>query len=328
MKVICFGVREVEKPIFEKFNKNFNYDLKLCSESLSINTIDLIKGYDAIIVRASDKITKEVIDKICDEKIQYLLTRTVGTDHIDIEYAKSKNLKMARVPSYSPTAIAEVATGMAMMLTRKIIHFAHKATQYDFSFDSFGFAQEYKNSTVGIIGTGKIGYETAKMFKGLGAKVIGYDPYPNDKAKEVLEYKNLDELLAESDVISLHIPFIKGTNEKMVNNEFISKMKTGAVLINAARGQIQDDKAILDAIKSNKLAGAGLDVLYDEKQYFGKKFSDINDPVVKELISLYPRVLIAPHIGSYTDEAVANMVEISYLNLKEWIDSKDCKNKI
>lgn len=328
MKVACFGVREVERPIFEKYNKSYKYELSLNSESLSMDTIKLIKGHDAIICRASDKITKDVIDAIKKEGIKYLLTRTVGIDHIDVNYAKEQGLMLARVPSYSPTAIAEVAVCMALMLSRKTLHFAYKATQKDFSFDNFGFAQEYKNSTVGILGTGKIGYETAKMFKGLGAKVIGYDPFPNDKAKEILQYKKLDKVLAESDIISIHIPFIKGKNEKMINKEFISKMKDGSILINCSRGQIQDDKAILSAIKSKKLAGAGLDVLYDEKQYFGKKLKTIEDKTVQGLIDLYPRVLVTPHIGSYTDEAVANMVEISYANLKEYIKTKDCKNKI
>lgn len=328
MKVICFGVREVERPIFTKYNAKFNYNLELRSESLSLDNASILNGYDAIICRASDKITKEVLDEIKKYNIKYLLTRTVGTDHIDVEYAKQLGLKLARVPSYSPTAISEVAVGMALSLSRKVMHFSLKSTKYDFSFDNMGFAQEMKNSTIGILGTGKIGFETARMFKGLGAKVIGYDPYINEHAKGILEYKSLDEVIKESDIISIHIPFIKGQNEKMINKEFISKMKNNSIIINCSRGQLQDDKAILDAIKSNKLYAAGLDVLYDEKQYFAKKLNDINDPVVKELISLYPRVLVTPHIGSYTDEAVANMVEISYSNLEEYAKTNDCKNKI
>ncbi len=328
MKVICFGVRDVEKPIFEKFNKDFNYELELRSETLSMDTINLIKGKEAIICRASDKCNREVIDAIKSNGIKYLLTRTVGIDHIDVNYAKEQGLLMARVPSYSPTAIAEVSVAMAMDLNRKVNHFAVKSMNNDFSFDAFGFAREMKNSIVGILGCGKIGYETAKMYKGLGAKVIGYDPYPNDVCKDVIEFKSLDEVLELADIVSVHIPYFKGQNEEMINDDFISKMKDGAILVNVSRGMIQNDKAILDALKSNKLSGAGLDVLQNEKLYFGKTLSNIEDPVVKELISLYPRVLVTPHIGSYTDEAVANMVETSYKNLKEYLDTKDCKNKI
>lgn len=328
MKVICFGVRDVEKPIFEKYNKNFGYQLELRSESLSMDNINLIQGQDAIICRASDKCNQEVIDAIKQANIKYLLTRTVGIDHIDTKYALSQGLKLARVPSYSPTAISEVAVAMALDLSRKTNHFAFQATQQDFRIDAPGFAKEMKNSVVGILGVGKIGIETAKMFKGLGAQVIGYDPYINDAYRTTVEFKTLDEVLHQADIICVHIPYIKGQNDKMINKDFINKMKDGSILINVSRGMIQDDKAILEAIKSNKLWGAGLDVLFDEKLYFGKKLNQIDDPVVKELLTYFPRVLITPHIGSYTDEAVANMVEISYQNLKDLIDTNECKNSI
>lgn len=327
MKVICFGVRNVEKPIFEKYNK-YNYQLTLKQESLSKDNVSLLDGHDAIITRASDKVDQEVIDYIKKIGIKYLLTRTVGFDHIDVNYANSLGIKMARVPSYSPTAIAEVAFGMGLSLSRKLSYFSSKASNNNFIIDEFGFAKEIKNSVVGIIGTGKIGYETAKMFKSLNAKVYGYDIYQNDKAQEILEYTDLETLLKESDIVSIHIPYIKGQNDNFINEAFINKMKDNAILINCSRGQLQDEKAILNAIKSNKLSGVGIDVLNNEKNYFNKKLEDINDPIIKELISLYPRVLITPHIGSYTDEAVANMVEYSYDNLNEYIKTNECKNKI
>ena len=328
MKVICFGVRGVEKPIFEKYNKRFNYELDLRSESLSIETIELIEGKDAIICRASDKCNKEIIDKIKKAGTKYLLTRTVGIDHIDVVYAKQNGLCLARVPSYSPTAIAEVSLAMAMSLSRRTAHFSFNTYCGNFKIDEQGFAKEIKNCTVGIIGVGKIGIESAKMFKSLGAHVIGYDPYINDSYKTIIDYKELDEVLRLSDIVSVHIPYIKGQNEQMINSDFINKMKDGAILINVSRGMIQNDKDILDAIKSNKLYGVGLDVLQHEEEFFNQQHKEIKNPIVKELISLYPRVLVTPHIGSYTDEAVANMVEISFENLKEYIDTNDCKNKI
>ncbi|QIW62191.1 2-hydroxyacid dehydrogenase [Mycoplasmopsis gallinacea] len=328
MKVICFGVRDVEKPIFEKYNKNYNYDLELRRESLSADNVDCVKGFDAIIARASDKINCDVLEKVKEFGIKYVLTRTVGFDHMDVSKGKELGILMARVPSYSPTAISEVAVSMAQSLSRKTAHFAYNASKHNFQIDPFGFAKEMKNSVVAIIGTGKIGYESAKMFKGLGAKVLGYDPYPNEKAKEVLEYASLDEVLAQADIVSFHMPYIKGVNDKMINKDLLSKMKDGSILINSARGQIQDESAILEALESGKLSGAGLDVLYEEKLYFGKNQPEIKDEVILKLLSMYPRVLVSPHIGSYTDEAVANMVEISYENLKNFVESGDCPNKL
>ncbi|VEU78308.1 NAD(P)-dependent oxidoreductase [Mycoplasmopsis columbinasalis] len=329
MKVICFGVRAVEKPIFEKFNKNFGYELELRSESLSAENVDILKGFDAVICRASDKIDAQVVARAKELGVKFILTRTVGFDHMDVEALHAHNILSARVPSYSPTAISELAVSMALTLSRKSIYFAAKAAaNLDYTITPHGFAKEIKNSVVGIIGTGKIGFEAAKMFRGLGATVVGYDPYPNDKAKTVLTYLPLDELLAKADIISVHVPYIKGQNDKFINAEFLSKMKQGSILVNTARGQLQDEAAILAAVKSGKLAGVGLDVFNNEKQFFGKKLDAINDPVIEELISLFPTVMTSPHIGSYTDEAVANMVEISYQNLKELANGQECKNKL
>lgn len=329
MKVICFGVRDVEKPIFEKYNQNYNYELELRSESLTPENVDIIKGYDAVICRASDKVNREVLTKAKEFGIDYVLTRTVGYDHMDLEAIHELNIKSARVPSYSPTAISELAVSMALTLSRRSLYFASKAAaEYDYKILPEGFAREMKNSVVGIIGTGKIGLESAKMFKGLGAKVLGFDPYPNPNANGIIEYVSLDELLNQSDIVSLHMPYIKGVNDKMINDEFIAKMKDGAILVNTARGQLQDESAILRALKSGKLYAAALDVFYSEKLYFGKKLTEIEDPVIKELVNMFPKVMTTPHIGSYTDEAVANMVEISYQNLKELSSNIECKNKL
>lgn len=327
MKIICFGVRDVEKPIFTKFNK-YNYDLTLTSDSLSSENMNVINGYDAIIVRASDKVDRTVLNHVKSQNIKYLLTRTVGYDHIDIEYGNSIGIKMARVPFYSPTAISELAVSIAIALSRKMIHFANKRKELNLTIDSIGFAKEMKKSIVGIIGTGKIGFETAKMFKGLGAKILGYDVFENDAAKTILTYTSLDELLANSDIVSIHVPYFKGKNDNFINDEFISKMKDNSILINCARGQLQDEKAILKGLESNKLYGAGLDVLNNEKNYFNKKLNSITDETINKLVNLYPRVLITPHIGSYTDEAVANMVELSFDNLNDYVKTGECKNKI
>ncbi len=327
MKVICFGVRKVEEPIFHKFNK-YNYELTLKAGALNESNTELLYGYDAIVVRASDKINQKVVDAIVKYNIKYLLTCTVGVDHIDLEYAHKANLMMARVPSYSPNAIAELAVSEGSSLLRKSHYFASRLANSEFKIDAFGFAKEIRNSTVGIIGTGKIGSTTAKLWKGLGAKVIGYDIYQSDHAKQFLDYVEFDELLKSSDLVSFQIPYIKGVNDKMINDELIAKMKEGAVLVNTARGQIQDEAAILRGLKSNHLSAVALDTLNNEKQWFNKDNVKVDDKAIKALLAMYPRVMITPHIGSYTDEAVANMVEFSFDNLNEYITLNKCKNKI
>ncbi len=329
MKIITFKVRDVEKPIFEKINKKFGYKLEIHSESLTKDNINLTKGFDCVIVRVDGKIDAEMLDKMKANGVKYLLTRTVGTDHIDLEHGHKIGLKMARVASYSPTAIAELAFAHALMLSRNTIHFAARAHENDLTIDAAGFSTEMKNKTIGIVGTGRIGTAVAKMFKALTPNVLGFDVHQNEFAKEYLSYeKSLDDLVKKCDIITFHIPYIKGQNDKMINDALIKKMKPGVILINTARGQIQDEEAILKGLKSGKIQAMACDVLNNEKEVFFKKLDKIDNPIFKELFSYYPRFVVTPHIGSYTDLAVENMVEYSYDNLKEYIETGDCKNKI
>jgi len=160
--------------------------------------------------------------------------------------------------------------------------------------------------------------------------VVAYDVFQSDAAKEVVEFMELDEVLAQSDVISIHMPYIKGSNYHMINKDLIAKMKDGAIIINTGRGEVQDVNDILDAIESGKLGGFGTDVIEYESDLF---FQDLNGQELKQemhqrILDLYPRVLITPHIGSYTDEALSNMIEYSYENLQDILNDKECKNRL
>ncbi|UUD35095.1 NAD(P)-binding domain-containing protein [Mycoplasmopsis caviae] len=329
MKIITFKVRDVEKPIFEEINKKFGHELEIHSESLTLENVKLTKSFDAVIVRVDGSINKELLDLLKANGVKYLLTRTVGTDHIDLDYAHKLGFKMARVPSYSPTAIAELAFAHALMLSRNTIHFAHKSLNNDFVVDAKGFATELKNKVVGIVGIGKIGLATAKMFKTMTNNVLGYDLYPSDEGKKVVKYtKTLEELVKKADIISFNCPYVKGKNDKMINDELIKLMKPGVIIVNTARGQIQDEEALLRGLQSGKIQAVATDVLNNEKEIFFKKHTKIENNTINQLLGFYPRFILTPHIGSYTDEAVKNMVEYTYENLKEYVETNECKNAI
>ncbi|ATZ18433.1 lactate dehydrogenase [Williamsoniiplasma somnilux] len=331
MKIVCYGVRDTEKVFFTSLNEKFGYELILEKALLLHDNIETAKNCDAVMLRANCVADAQNLDILKEYGVQYLLTRTVGTNHIDVNYAKELGFKMAYVPFYSPNAVSELAVNLGNGLLRNLFYMAHKTgVQKDFTVDNFMFAQEVRNSTIGVIGTGRIGYEAAKAWKGMGAKVLGYDLYPSDKAKEVLEYTDLDNLLKNSDLITIHCPYIKGQNDHMINKEFFAKMKDGSFLVNAARGELLDPVALYDAIVANKIKGAAIDVVEKEGQIFFKKFDQNLIPVAEyeKLHSLYPRLIMTPHIGSYTDEAVKNMVETSYLNLQEFLQTGNCKNII
>ncbi|MGO3732600.1 MAG: 2-hydroxyacid dehydrogenase [Vagococcus sp.] len=330
LKIICYGVRENERTYFEDLNK-YQFDLTLVEELLTHENIETVKGHEAVLLRGNCVADYKNIEKMAAYGVSYLFTRTVGYNHIDLTAAAEFNLDVARVPSYSPNAIAELSLTLAMMLLRSTAHTTLRTSNKNFVVDNEMFSKEIRNCTVGVIGTGKIGVTEANLFKGLGARVIGYDVFQNEVAKSVLTFKELDELLAESDIVSVHVPYFPGENDKMINKDFLSKMKKGAILINTARGELQDDEAILDALESDKLAGFGTDVFANEKDLFFKEFQPwepLPNKTVQSLIHMYPRVLVTPHIGSNTDEALSNMIETSFENFNDMVTFGKTDNRV
>ena len=329
-KVTCYGVRKNEVEFFHKLNK-YGYELNLVENLMSKENVEEAKGSDAVIVRGVCAANAENLETLSSYGIKYVFTRAAGINNIDLKTAEKLGIKVARVPGYSPNAIAELSLTLAMMLLRHTAYTVERTAKYDFRVTPTMFSKEIRNCKVGIIGVGKIGLTEAKLFKGLGAEVLGYDVYQSDEAKEIVKFVELDELLSESDIVSLHMPYIAGQNDKFVNTEFISKMKTGAILINTARGELQSNEAVLDALRANKLGGYGTDVFDNESKLFFKNHENgdqIHDQVVRQIIDFYPKVLVTPHIGSNTDEALSNMIETSFDNLNEILTTGKFKNSV
>jgi D-lactate dehydrogenase len=330
IKMVCYGVRDNEKPLFTTLNR-YNFELTLLSELLTEENIDSVKGHEAVLLRGNCNARAANLMKMKEYGVKYLLTRTVGYDHIDVPKAKELGFKTARVPHYSPNAIAELAVSLALMLVRHTGEMVHNtALNKDFRVLPNYFSREIRNMTVGIVGTGYIGLTAARLFKGLGAQVLGYDPVQSKEAAQVVSFTpSLKDLVRESDLVSLHLPFIKDKNHHMVNAALLSEMKSDAVLINTARGELVETAAVIEAIKHNTLGGYGTDVVENEAAFFNRKWetADMAD-INWQLQSLYPRVIITPHIGSNTDEACRNMIEQSYDNLNDYLTTDFCANAL
>jgi D-lactate dehydrogenase len=329
-KIICFGVRDYEKPYFETLGKKYDYELVLRPEYLNNDCWELAKGYEIVMVRGNCNVDGAHMAMLKENGLKYYLTRTAGFNHVDVKACKELGIESAFVPGYSPNAISELAVSLGMALLRNIVYTTDLTHQGNFTVSNQMFSREVRGCTVGIMGCGRIGCTTAGLFKGLGAKVIGYDVFQSDKAKEVLTFEDLDDFLKDADIIVCHMAYIKGKNDNFINKDVIGKMKKNAILINVARGEVLDTQAALDAVKEGHLYGLGLDVIANE----GPLFNHIQDPkhmdspLHQELIDLYPKVLVTPHVGSATDLALVDMIEVSLKNMDEYRTTGKCHNTL
>lgn len=328
MKIIAYSARQDELPYFEVFAKEFGIEYATTTKELTAETAKLAKGFDAVSTYTSNSEINGAWEVLENFGIKYTTVRTAGYDGIDLEKAKSLGIKISNVPQYSPSAIAEFAVTLTLATLRKLPLALRRARVQDLSVEGL-LGRELNQMTVGVIGTGHIGLTTAKVFNAFGARVIGYDVYKNDKAQGILEYKeNLDDFFAEADIISLHVP-LTPDNKHLINNESISKMKDGVIIINTARGGHIDGVALRDALVRGKVAAAGLDVYEREEGLLRKDLSGevIQDDIYRDLSNL-PNVIMTPHIAFNTDIAVRNMVKMSTENLIHFINADTNDNEL
>lgn len=328
MKVSIFSVKEFEKPYIEQAN-NGRHELDLYTEALSEETVEKINGTEAVISFPTDDASEKVLQKLKERNIQYLTTRSAGFDHIDLKVAEKLGIKIANVPKYSPNAIAEHAVGMMLILNRKLMTAEKNISEYDFRLNGLiGF--DMNGKSVGILGAGKIGAVTAKILHGFGCKILIFDPVKNEALIEKYdaEYLSLDEVLAQSDIITIHAPHNEKTH-KMVNADTISKMKDGVMLINCGRGKIVDTEALIEGLKNGKIGSAGLDVYENEKGLF---FYDHTNEILKDdlfaRLLAFKNVMITGHMAFLTKTALKNMAGIAFDNINAWQEGKEAPNEL
>ncbi|OGI70993.1 hypothetical protein A3B84_02340 [Candidatus Nomurabacteria bacterium RIFCSPHIGHO2_02_FULL_35_13] len=307
MKTVFFEVPKARQDIFLKFFGNEN--VSFYEEKLTENNVNLAKDADIISVFVDSHLNKNIIDKI--PNLKFIATQSTGFSHIDCEYASTKGIKVSNVPAYGSHTVAEFAFGLILNLSRKIsdanVYFK-ETLDYNYLPWMEGFNLEGK--TLGIIGTGKIGKNVAKIAKGFEMNVLAYDLYPDlNFAKENnFTYKNFSEVIAQADILTLHTPYTK-ENYHMINKENIIMMKKGVYLINTARGELVDTEALIQGLDQKIIAGAGLDVLEN-----GKDFTALNNRLIK-----MPNVMASPHMAFYTHEAVASIMKTTTENIKNFI---------
>lgn len=311
MKLAFFDTKPYDVPGFDRYAIPAGIEIKYFESNLTVDTVSLAAGYDAVCVFVNDVVNADVIEKLYELGVKAIVLRCAGFNNVDIKACQGK-LRVFRVPAYSPHAVAEHA--MALLLTvNRHTHKAHNRTrEFNFSLQGLtGF--DLYGKTVGIIGTGKIGRVFADICRGFGMRILAYDKYPNPETG--LDYVDLNELFSQSDIISLHCPLTEDTNH-LINAESIGKMKDGIVIVNTSRGGLVDTEDLIQGIKSGKVGAACLDVYEEEGDLFYEDFSGdiVQDDKLVRLISM-PNVIVTSHQAFLTKEALDNIASTTVNNL-------------
>lgn len=296
-------IEELAQPIKERGHEFVYYEEKTTDAK---ELAERSKDADIVMI-ANNPYPAEAIEQAGNLKL--INVAFTGVDHVDGEAAKEKNVKIANAAGYSDQSVAELAIGLTLDLYRTITQGDRDIRQENFP----GMIQgkEIKGKTVGIIGTGNIGLETARLFKAFGARLIGYNRTEKEEAKEMgLEYVGLDELLEQSDIVSVHLP-LNDKTRGFLSKEKLKKMKSSAILINCARGPIIDNEALADLLNDGKIAGAGIDVF------------DMEPPLPSDYPLLHAKnTVLTPHVAYLTDEAMVARAKIVFDNAVSFLDGK------
>ncbi len=328
MKIAFFDAKAYDKPSFEKYGKDYGIVFKFFETRLNEDTVELARGFDGVCVFVNDDINATVIDRLNNMGVNMLALRCAGFNNVDMKYARGK-IHVFRVPAYSPYAVAEHA--MALLLTSiRRIHKAYIRSR-DFNFSLSGLTGfDLHGKTVGVVGTGKIGRVFIDICRGFGMKVLAYDKFPAQDLDNgnTVKYTQLDELFAESDIISLHCPLTEETHH-MIDEKAIGKCKKGVVIINTSRGALVDAQALLDGIKSRKVGAACLDVYEEESDLFFEDNSGhiLEDDILARLISM-PNVIVTSHQAFLTEEALENIAETTVKNISDFEKNGQCSNEL
>ena len=327
-RIIFFDIKDYDREFFEKYGKNYNYEMSFFKSRLSLENVHLTKGYDVVCAFTNDDIGKETIDAMAENGVRLLAMRCAGFNNVSLKDIHNR-FKVVRVPAYSPHAIEEYTVGLILAVNRKINKAYVRTREGNFSINGLMGVDLY-GKTAGIIGTGKIGQILIKILKGFDMKVIAYDLFPNQKVAEELgfEYVSLDELYANSDIISLNCPLTKDT-QYMINRRSMLKMKDGVILVNTGRGQLIDSADLVEALKDKKVGAVALDVYEEEEDYFfeDKSTQVIEDDILGRLLSFY-NVLITSHQAYFTKEAVEAITVTTLNNIKDFIEGKPLVNEV
>lgn len=325
MKVLVYDTHSYDRSFLDAANGG-RHQLDYTTAQLDLQTAALAEGYDAVCLFVNDHAGAEVLARLAAGGVRMIAQRSTGYNNIDLAAAARHGIVAMRVSHYSPYAVAEHAVALLMSLNRRI-HRAYSRTR-EFNFRIAGLlGRDIHGSTVGVIGTGKIGAIFARIMKGFGCELLGYDVRENPECLELgMRYVPLDELWPQCDIVSLHAPLTAQTHY-LINRESLARLKPGAYIINTSRGGLVETEALIEALASGHLAGVGLDVYEEEAGKFFRDLSDapMGDDTLARLMT-FPNALVTGHQAFFTHEAVTTIAETTIRNIDDFAAGRENEN--
>lgn len=315
MKIAVYSMRSDERPYFEQIKTQFPVTLSETTKEPSTEDIEFLRSCTGVSILGQTAIRKELLDIWKECGIQYLSTRTIGYNHIDVAYANKIGIRVCNA-SYAPNGVADFTVMLMLMCLRNYKQALWRGQVNDYSL--FGLiGREMRSLTVGVIGTGRIGQAVLRNLTGFGCRLLAYNAHQRPEVREIAEYVTLDELYRQCDIITIHMPLVESTRH-FINSDSIRKMKKGVILINCARGALADLDALIEGIESEKIGALGLDVVEGEE---GITHVDHRIDIISNQKMAYLRqfrnVVMTQHMAFYTEEAVENMVRSGILGILE-----------
>jgi D-lactate dehydrogenase len=327
MEIAVFSTKRYDREFLEAANGG-RHQLHFLEPHLDAQTVSLARGFDAICAFVNDQLNADAIEALASFRVRLIALRCAGFNNVDLAAARKHSLVVARVPAYSPHAVAEHTAGLILALNRHLHRAYNRIREGNFALDGLlGF--DLNGRTVGLIGTGKIGAVVAQIMIGFGCRVLAFDPFENESCRASgVTYATFDDLLQRSDIITLHCP-LTAENHHLINAAALAKMRDGVMLINTSRGALIDTLAVIAALKRGKLGYLGLDVYEEEGDMFFEDLSDIiiRDDVFTRLLT-FPNVIITGHQAFFTRNALEKIAAATIGNLDEFEATGRCANAV
>ncbi|MFJ4865109.1 2-hydroxyacid dehydrogenase [Streptomyces sp. NPDC088748] len=327
MEILAFGVTADEKPLLEQAFAGA-HEVRCLDVFLDEDTAPIATGYEVVSSSVNADLSGRVLRTLAAGGTKMIAQRSTGFNNIDLDEAGRLGLTISRVSSYSPHAVAEFAWTLAMAVNRRIVRASNRTRDFDFRLNGL-MGRDFHGRTAGVLGTGRIGEAFTRIAHGFGMRLLGWDLAQNPACTELgMTYVDKDELLASSDLISLHVPLVESTR-RIVDAAALGRMRDDAILVNTSRGGLIDTDALVDQLRAGRFTGVGLDVYEAEAGVFflDKSLEAVEDDTLARLVT-FPNVVVTSHQAYYTTDAVGQIIDTTVANVADYLAGRSSENTL